>query len=110
MLKNKRHNVHREVTKHYKAKERNQNGIKTESERNQNYLSYPGKHGRPPSVVGTELPSEIVHEHSVQNAFGETIPALRNMSMVLNKRTREINREEKKENKHLAIKRRKEIH
>ena len=110
MLKNKRHNVHREVAKHYKAKERNQSGIKTESERNQNYLSYPGKHGRPPSVVGTELPSEIVHEHPVQNAFGETIPALRNMSMVLNKRTREINREEKKENKHFAIKRRKEIH
>ena len=110
MLKNKRHNVHREVAKHYMAKERKQSGIKTESERNQNYLSYPGKHGRPPSVVGTELPSEIVHEHSVQNAFGETIPALRNMSMVLNKRTREINREEKKENKHLAIKRRKEIH
>ena len=88
MLKNKRHNVHREVAKHYKAKERNQSGIKTESERNQNYLSYPGKHGRPPSVVGTELPSEIVHEHPVQNAFGETIPAFSNMSMILNKKNK----------------------
>ena len=92
------------------AKERNQSGIKTESERNQNYLSYPGKHGRPPSVVGTELPSEIVHEHPVQNAFGETIPALRNMCMVLNKRTREETDLKKKGEQALAIKRRKEVH
>ena len=55
---------------------------------NQKYLSNTGEYCGPPSVVGTDLPSEIVHEHPVQNAFGETIPAFSNMSMILNKKNK----------------------
>ena len=61
---------------------------------NQKYLSNTGEYCGPPSVVGTDLPSEIVHEHPVQNGFGETIRTLCDVGMILNKqnKTNEMNK------------------
>ena len=79
-------------------------------ERNHNYLSNTGEYGRPPSVVGTDLPSEVVHEHPVQNAFGETITTLSNMGMILNKsKTSEVKKMRNKK-EHKTTKEGKETH
>ena len=77
---------------------------------NQKYLSYTGEYGRPPSVVGTDLPSEIVHEHPVQNVFGETIPAFSNMSMILNKKNKRNEQKLKNKTSIKTMEERKETH